>query len=205
MASGWSIWNDDQLAFMQDGINAMLTYQEVAERTVEKFGVKITKNSIVALVFRGKLKAPANKKCRPKKTISLARTGEISRLCDEGWTVGQISRKTGFSDHTIRKHLLLAKKTPKSGRPRIITADVKRQRAPEVVCRDDPIADVGFSLIDLRANGCHFPIARWPTKYPIQRFCGQQRMMNGQYFASAYCIYHHSIAHKPMPAREAAE
>lgn len=70
--------------------------------------------------------------------------------------------------------------------------------------RDDPISDIGLSLLNLRANSCRYPIAREPGTL-AQRFCGEARMMDGEYFASSYCEQHHMRCHKPQIVREAAE
>lgn len=204
MATGWSVWNEAELSFMQQHINALHTYESVCEQFKTKFGKTVTKSVIAALTFRGKLKAPTVKRCRPNKSVGLERHKLIIALCDEGWTVAQIVRQCGQSDHTVRKHLRLAKKQARSGRNKVIVSNIKRVRAPAVHSGDDPIADIGFSIVDLRANGCRFPVARTPETL-VRRFCGDARMMDGGKFISAYCPKHHITTHRQQPVCEAAE
>lgn len=69
----------------------------------------------------------------------------------------------------------------------------------------DQLLDIGVTLLDLQANQCRYPVARWPKDFPEQRFCGAHRAMNGKFFASSYCEMHRELCTKKIPVAEAAE
>lgn len=187
---------DEFIAFAQKLLDNGAFVSDVSARCKKKFKTRCTRDAIHGLIQRGKLKDHG----KPKPTEHDA---SIISMHSAGFARRQISATLGI------KHAIVVDvcdrefgKIEKSSAPKFAQVDTKTA----AMMADDPIMDIGFELVDLRANQCHWPVARWPKEYPKQRFCGEQRMTHGPYFASMYCCEHYDKSVRPrVEIMQAAE
>jgi hypothetical protein len=216
-----SAYNQEELLFLQAGITTSKKYIVIADEFSLKYRRPMSKGSIAGLVARGQLKPPANRAVQTHTRLSAERTveryNEIKRLCVEGLTSRQIGHQVGMQRNhvavilhklgmrakaNLSSNTFAARQSNRAAKQRQQRSKVRREPPLKF---EDPIANIGVSLMDLRANGCHWPVALDPED-KRQRFCGEHRRMNGHYFASSYCCEHDAVAHYPrFQAMEAAE
>lgn len=215
MPSKYIAWTPAQLALMQDGLNAKLTYAETAAKVKTEHKLQVTKNVIAGLVKRQTLKVhPDGTVCSRGSRVSVAVMKQRLALIREAFgggitTIEAIANQAGISYEQARRGLnkLGLKVTPPYKTPSMAGSYGKQRRSkerrPQTKRDPDQVADIGIRFIALQANSCRYPIARDPQDN-TQRFCGEPRMMRGPYFSSSYCCEHHVRCHR-IQYMEAAE
>lgn len=203
MATTLASWSRDEIEFANALLRNGAFASDVAVRVTRKFKTARTTMSVKAEIGRGTL--AVKKKEKDKPIISRTRAANIVAMRQSGFSKNAIAAAVGTRTQTVNKIL-----KRDLGETKFIRAEPKL--APDEFAhlhREDDFADIGLTLHKLPDCGCRYPVARWPRRFPVQRFCGAFRtaeVRNGKTeLSSIYCEKHFAICKRQEPAREAAE